>query len=212
MTRRIVRGTLLVVVAVLAVSGCASDKKSNSGDDPGGSYDVDTPALRQQKADAGIEACPSSDPDASEVDGGLPDETLPCLGGGESVNLAGLARTPTVINVWQQTCGPCRTESPILQAAHEKAGTKLQILGLDFQDPQPGGAIAFADEFGLTYPQLADPDGVTRGSMRIQGFPMSFFVAADGTVTHVEPGAISSLDEFNRLVDEYLDVDLAAAS
>ena len=62
---------------------------------------VDTPQLRALKAATHIAPCPTSVAGTEGVPGGLPDMTLPCLGGGRSVDLAGL-RGPLLVNFWAQ--------------------------------------------------------------------------------------------------------------
>jgi len=200
----------LALLAVPALTACADDpaiSNSTYSYDPGdAAVDVDTTQLRAQKAEAGIPDCPKVDADAAAVDGGVPAITLPCLGGGRDVDLAGLTGEPTVLNFWAQTCGPCRQESPLFQQLHETGD--VRVLGVDFYDPIPGKALAFADELGLTYAQIADPEAATRGPMRVQGLPMTVFVDEDGQVTHVEYGAVQSPDDLATLVKTYLDVDV----
>ena len=67
---------VVIVAALLALSGCSANTPSLSAP----KIDVDTPALRALKADAGIKACPIAD--AAKVHSALPDVTAPCLGGG----------------------------------------------------------------------------------------------------------------------------------
>jgi thiol-disulfide isomerase/thioredoxin len=168
---------------------------------------VDTPALRAQKAAAGIDDCPVTTPREEPArDNGLPDITLPCLGGGRDVHLDGLTGTPAVVNFWAQTCAPCRKESPILQRLHAAAGDRVRVLGIDWQDSQPDQALAFVEYLGLTYPQLADPDAATRGPLQIAGLPLSLFVDAEGTIVHAEYGAITSLQSLSSLVARHLGV------
>jgi thiol-disulfide isomerase/thioredoxin len=208
----VIRSSLLaslVLVAIVALSGCTSDPSTGSDytyDPDKAAVDVNTAALRAQKAEAGIPDCPEAATDAEEHDRGLPAITLPCLGGGRSVDLAGLAGEPTVLNFWAQTCGPCRQESPLLQKLHETG--KVRVLGLDFYDPLPDRAISFARELGLDYPQLADPEAVTRAPMHVQGLPMTVFLDGDGQVQHVEYGAVRSAGDLAKLVKTYLDVDV----
>ena len=194
-------------------AGCSSDPPS-----PGKAYvydpsdspvNIDTPALRRQKSAAGIEGCAKANAAAATVERRLPDTTLPCLGGGSAVRLSAL-RGPLVLNFWAQSCGPCVSESPILQRLHEAGGSRLDVIGVDWYDPQPGRAIAFADELGLTYPQLADPSAATRAPLRINGLPVTFLVDASGKVTHVEYGAIESFDEAVSMVHAHLGVDVGA--
>ena len=113
------RGIALSVSAALGLivmaSGCGSAQPDSSAtytyDAEQAGVAVDTADLRAAKAAAGIEPCPRSDLDATADDGDMPALVLPCLGGGDDVNLAGLG-TPTVLNLWAQYCAPCREEAP----------------------------------------------------------------------------------------------------
>ena len=67
--------------------------------------------------------------------------TLPCLGGGPDVELSSL-RGPMVINLWQARCGPCRKEMPALEEFHQQYGDQVAVLGIDFNDVQPGAPCA----------------------------------------------------------------------
>lgn len=205
--------------AALLTAACAGTGSSASSEPyrfhaRDASVRVDSPQLRKQKAAAGIESCPvtqrtSPAPDGSLPDGSLPDVTLPCLGGGRDVNLSGLRGTPLVLNFWSQTCGPCRAESPLFQQVHEAAGDRVRVLGIDWQDPRPAYAIGFADELGLTYPQIADPDGATRAPMRITALPVTVLVNAHGQIVHTEFGAVDSVEELTTLIDDQLGVSVA---
>jgi cytochrome c biogenesis protein CcmG, thiol:disulfide interchange protein DsbE len=166
---------------------------------------LDTPALRAQKARAGIAGCPRL-PHARPRGGGLPDATLPCLGGGHSVNLASLRGRPTVLNLWAQYCGPCRQESPLIQQFYRQAGHRVRVLGIDFADQLPGRAIAFAAQYHLTYPQLADPDAVLKAPLRATGIPITLFVRADGRIAFTHYGPITSLTQLRALVRRHLGV------
>jgi cytochrome c biogenesis protein CcmG, thiol:disulfide interchange protein DsbE len=194
---------LIAAVALVAVVGCSGTGTVEEGyrfRPADAAVKVDTPQLRQLKAAAGIEACPTSNPHASPTTGGLPAVTLPCLGGGRDVDLAGLRGRPTVLNFWSQTCGPCRTESPILQRVHQTAGARVQVLGIDWQDPRPAYALGFARELGLTYPQLADPDAATRAPLRITALPVTLFVDASGRIVYRQYGAMQSAGQLRALI------------
>ncbi len=202
----------LVWLALLAV-GCGDNQPQASYVFRPGSAKVavNTPALRAQKAAAGIANCPPSDAHTLAGADSLPDVTLPCLGGGRDVHLAGLSGIPSVVNFWAQTCGPCRDESPLLQQFHQAAGARVRVIGIDWQDPQPDRAIAFAQELGLTYPQIADPDAATREPMHIGGLPLTAFVDASGTIVHAKYGPVTSVDQLAGLVSDYLGVHVRVA-
>ncbi len=168
--------------------------------------DVDTPELRAAKADAGIEPCEAVDAPPADADP-LPEVTLPCLGGGPAVDLSGV-RGPAVVNLFAQWCEPCREELPYYQRLHEQGGRDVRVLGIDYLDTQPDGALALAADTGVTYPLLADPDGVLRSEFRIRGLPGVVFVDAQGRVTHVEFTVIRSYRQLTDLVEEHLGVSL----
>ncbi len=183
--------------AVLLVSGCDADVPGPGRSD----VDVDTPALRELKAEAGVEDCEPGDGDND-----LPGLTLPCLGGGEAVDLSTLDG-PMVINVWGSYCAPCRKEMPALQRFHERYGDRVPVLGIDLNDTQPDAALALARETGATYPSLADPDGDLQEQVKILAPPTFIWLRADGSYTQTA-GGLDSLDEVVEMVNEYIGADL----
>lgn len=201
MRRLVLAATLLA----LALTGCASD--TEPGLLPGGAdVEVDTAHLQQLKAEAGVEDCAPGN--GEPVDGGLPDVTLPCLGGGPEVDLSTL-RGPLVVNLWAGWCAPCRKELPIYQAFHEKYDGRVGVLGIDYNDTQPGAALELVQQTGVTYPLLADPQTKLDGEdplPRIPGLPMLVLVDEDGVVAHQEFVVIERLTQLERLVEEHLGV------
>ena len=167
-----------------------------------------TAELAAQKKAAGIEDCPPSDAAVAPVDGGLPDVTLPCLGGGRHVRLAGLRGRPMMINIWAQWCEPCRAESRFLsETARVADPDELMIMGVDYSDPRPDYAIEFAELVKWQYPQLADPDLSLRAPLQIAGPPQTLFVRADGEIAYRHSGPFRSTAEITTLLQRHLGVD-----
>jgi cytochrome c biogenesis protein CcmG, thiol:disulfide interchange protein DsbE len=205
-------GGVLLLLALVA-TGCSDAGTTSSSyvfKPDTSAVKVDTPALRADKAAARIADCPKTRPGAGTGSRSLPDITLPCLGGGRAVHLAGLRGRPTVVNFWSQSCGPCRAESPILQRVHEAARGRVRVLGVDWEDSQPSMAIAFAEQLGVTYPQMADPEAATRKPLHIAGLPMSLFVNSSGTIVGASYGAITSADQLAAMIWRYLGVKVHA--
>lgn len=200
--------TVLVAVLLLLTTSCTG--QPDAAQDPPPSVDVDTPELRAQKERAGIEDCPTAE-HAPPADAALPDLTLPCLGGGPDVDLSTL-RGPLVITLWAQWCEPCRTELPFYQRLAEEGAGTVRVLGIDYLDPQPGGALALAEATDVTFPSLADPDGRLREVWRVRGLPGVVFVDAQGRVTNPDARptyrVIESYDQLADLVREHLGVDV----
>jgi thiol-disulfide isomerase/thioredoxin len=190
------KGALAVLLGILLLSGCNAKEVIKA---PG--VKVDTPALRTLKQQAHIETCPTTA--AGKATDGLPDVTLPCLGGGPSVNLARL-RGPLVVNFWAQSCGPCRKELPEYQAFSRTYAGKVGVLGIDWQDTQPDLAIGFARETGATYPQLTDVSGLAR--LRPPALPQLYLIDAAGKVVFREAIQITSEQQLEHLVATHLGV------
>ena len=129
----------LLATALLSglLAGCSDDPSAPDVNAP--KVDVDTPALREQKARLGVEDCADGD-GTGEVEGGLPQVTLACFGGGPGVDVSTL-RGPLVINFWQGACVPCRQEMPALEEFHQRYGDEVPVLGIDYLDAQPGYAM-----------------------------------------------------------------------
>lgn len=191
------RTVVLVLAALLALTGCAASVPSV----PAPKVDVNTPQLRALKAKAGIADCVATT--AGPAKGGLPDVTVPCLGGGPSVNLAGL-RGPMVVNLWAQYCGPCRTEMPHLQAFAQRYGTKVPVLGVDYLDVQPQLALEFARQAGATYPMVSD----IAKNIRVVGLPTTILIDKDGRIAYQQGVELKSVAQLKQLVAEHLGIAL----
>lgn len=199
----------LAIAAVVLVAACsatpgphASTYTFNSSDS---AVKVDTPQLRAMKAAADIAPCPEAETDKASSAANMPNITLPCLGGGRSVDLASL-RGPLLLNFWSQTCAPCRTESPLLQELSTAARGTMRVVGVDFYDPRPSLALGFAKLLGLTYPQVADPDGATRGSLHIAALPTTLLIDAAGHLVYTQVGPVTSAAQLAALVKDHLGV------
>src|SRR6476620_7702308 len=85
-----------------------------------------------------------------------PKLALTALDNGAPKSLADYRGKVVLLNVWASWCGPCKTESPLLERWHQRmtrqGGT---VLGVDTLDIK-GDALGFIREHNLTYPQLND--------------------------------------------------------
>lgn len=198
-----------MILAGLAIvlTGCGGP--GSDDDEPtfggGAAPTTDAGQLAAAKKQAAIEDCPTSDAPAP-AEGPLPDLTLDCLGGGQPVRLSGLAGTPTVINFWASWCAPCREELPLLAKAHRAYGDKLQVIGVDFDDPAPDAALELAGQSGVTYPLLADRDADAKAPFKVIGLPQTVFVDAQGTMVATERIAFRSYADLTAAIEKHLGV------
>lgn len=186
-----------VLAALMVISGCSS----NPAHLVSPKITVDSPALRALKAQARIATCPTQT--AVPVTHGLPDKTIPCLGGGPSVNLARL-RGPAVVNLWAQFCGPCREEMPVLQKFHERYGGRVPIIGVDYTDAQPRLALELAKQTGARYPLVSDYSE----NIRVVGLPTTILIDGQGRIVYKQGMRITSVAQLKKLVATHLGVHL----
>jgi thiol-disulfide isomerase/thioredoxin len=162
---------------------------------------MDLAALRDRAA---LADCPASAPGTAEPGGVLAGIAVPCLGDGTTVALgAALAGRDTLLNVWSHTCGPCRDELPVLQeyAARPDA---VPVLGVQV-DGSPQAGLALLAALGVRLPSVTDPDGRLRAALSApQVLPLSYLVAADGSVRMVNPPVVfRTADEVAEVVRQY---------
>jgi thiol-disulfide isomerase/thioredoxin len=133
----------------------------------------------------------------------LPDVTLASLTGGQPVDL-GTLRGPVVVNLWAQWCEPCKRELPIYESFFRKHGTKVPVLGVDWQDVQADRARALATRSGITYPLVAD----TKPMIHNKLLPKLVLIDANGKIAFQEYVEITSLQQLEGLVEKHLGVTL----
>ena len=134
---------------------------------------------------------------AGPIQEGLaPDFSLTGFDGREAT-LSDLRGQVVIINFWASWCPPCREEAAYLEQTWRKYKDKgVVFIGVDYVDTEKE-ALAYIQEFDITY--INGPDIGTRVSQayNIQGVPETFFVAKNGELRGVHIGPLKSpqLDE-----------------
>ncbi|MGY5885188.1 TlpA family protein disulfide reductase [Modestobacter lacusdianchii] len=191
------------LVAVLALgaallAGCSSDEPD----------DVAAPSSASSElpdVETDLTPCPEQ-PDVPAADSDLPPTVFECFGGG-TLDLSRAPGVPAVLNLWASWCGPCREELPLVQQLADVAGDQVRVLGVVSVDGVPQAA-SFAEDSGVTFPSAFDADGEVMSSLGVNNLPHTVFLAADGSVAHLQIGPVHSLEEFEQLVADHLDVQL----
>lgn len=159
-------------------------------------------------ATPGAAATDTSQPAAMDVSTGtgpLPEATFTDLRDPDTeVSTTEWQGTPTVVNFWATWCAFCIEEMPALQSASEQLDGRVRFVGIDRQDPRDE-ALAFLEETGVTYGQVASPSGEYYTRIGARGMPTTLFVDADGVVQFRHTGPLTE-QEVLDLVDEHLGV------
>lgn len=110
---------------------------------------------------------------------------------GEQVSLAQYRGKVVFLNFWASWCGPCRRETPMIEALwndYKKTGDVV-FLGVNIQDSR-ANAQAFMDEFSLTYPNLFDPTAKIAYLYGVTALPSTFIVDKKGELAERFVGAL----------------------
>jgi cytochrome c biogenesis protein CcmG/thiol:disulfide interchange protein DsbE len=169
-----------IAIAVLLLAGCSSPSEKIAGE---------------------VVSCESISSSTTENS-----ITLDCLDGTDGASINGI-KGPAIINVWGSWCAPCKEEMPILRSFYEKAQGKLALIGVDVEEASIGDGRKFVEDYGITWPNLYDPDGKSRAYFGM-GVPVTWFISADGSVAYKHIGVFKNEIELISMTSKYLGVKL----
>ncbi|MEL0076406.1 MAG: DsbE family thiol:disulfide interchange protein [Alphaproteobacteria bacterium] len=105
---------------------------------------------------------------------------------GQSLDLAGFAGQPVLVNFFASWCAPCRAEAPALALLAER----VPVIGIAYKD-KPADTSAFLEQYGNPFAAIGvDRDGQLGFAWGVYGVPESYVIAADGTVLVRHAGPI----------------------
>lgn len=119
------------------------------------------------------------------------------------------AQSVTVVNFWYAGCPPCRLEAADLEAIYQEYRDEgVVFVGVNIFDQAPT-ALAFASEFGVTYPSIMDvADGGVRlafaGEVAPNAVPTTLVLDATGRVATRISGFLSEPDILRGMIDDLL--------
>jgi len=133
-----------------------------------------------------------------------PEFTLLDANSGEAVILSAFTGQPVLVHFWAIWCTYCEEEFIELQSIYETYQAEgLVILAIDYED-QRSEVVEYGNDHALTFPLLLDEDGdVTDYTYQVNGFPTTFFIFPDGSISSIQIGTMESA-ELERQLDEIL--------
>jgi thiol-disulfide isomerase/thioredoxin len=162
----------------------------------GGGEDCDLPGVRP-----GL--CPTPEAERTEA----PTDALRVLGEEQELSLADLRGEVVVVNFWASWCGPCRTEQPDLNEAHEiLSGEGVRFLGVNIEDTEPN-ALAHQREFDIPYESLFDARNRYSSQFRGVGprtIPTTLVIDEEGRVAARMFGSPRDATEVVALVEHVI--------
>jgi peroxiredoxin len=136
---------------------------------------------------------PTGEAPAAEVGRAAPAFRLRGLDGA-ATELTDYRGQYVLLNFWASWCGPCRAETPALQAFFEQEAPGLVVVGVNQQE-SADTAREFTEQFTVTYPIALDRDGQVSGAYRVStGLPVSFLIDPEGVIRRVHLGALTEDD------------------
>ena len=104
------------------------------------------------------------------------------LNGNGKLELSSLKGKVVVVNFWASWCEPCKSEAPRFQQAYERYGKRVAFVGVDTAD-YSGDAGQFLSRYGVTYPNVRDPDRSVLGKYGGLPIPRTFVISPNWRVT-----------------------------
>ncbi|MCE7031051.1 TlpA family protein disulfide reductase [Lysobacter sp. GX 14042] len=164
-SKDIVRITAAALLAVLALSACQRGGPEATGNNQAGAGAAPAP-------DVAAPATPST--------AKVPSLQLTTLDGA-AYDLAAHRGKWVVVNYWATWCAPCLEEMPELSAL-ASLRSHVEVLGLAYEDIEPGVMREFLDRHPVTYPvAIIDTLDPPADFPAPPGLPMTWLIAPDGT-------------------------------
>lgn len=122
---------------------------------------------------------------------------------GQVIELEALRGKGVVLNFWASWCDPCRAEAELLEAAwrREEPLGQIVFIGLDYLD-QEHAALAYLQEFDVTYPNGPDVQSSIARRYLIKGVPETFFITPDGQISSTIIGPILNEQDLNNRLND----------
>ena len=184
------KSTLATLCAVVLAAACAKHETQSVN-----------PAKPAKTAASSKSPAAAKEPPAAElasvrtdVGDPMPPYTAKYLDG-KPLNLASEKGNVVFLNVWATWCGPCRFETPELQALQNQYAAKgLKVIGVSVDEGETSAVKTFVTEQKITYPIAVDPEGRIANLLQTTVLPTSLLLDRNGKIVWRQIGAIMPND------------------
>jgi len=124
---------------------------------------------------------------------------------GETYRMNELEGKVVLVNFWASWCESCKPEARDLEQAWRDYQSRGDVvfLGVDYVDTKPE-AMAYLEQFDITYPNGPDKGTKISQAFRIKGVPETYIIDQSGEITHTQIGPFRSLEEIKSHIDPLL--------
>jgi thiol-disulfide isomerase/thioredoxin len=184
------KSTLATLCAVLLAAACA--KQETKPVNPA------KPAKSATSSTSTVSPAVNAEPEAAsaktDVGDPMPAYTAKYLDG-KPLDLAAEKGNVIFLNVWATWCGPCRFETPELQALQNQyAANGLKVIGVSVDEGETSAVKTFVTEQKITYPIAVDPEGRIANLLQTTVLPTSLLLDRNGKIVWRQIGAIMPND------------------
>ncbi|MGE5139245.1 MAG: TlpA disulfide reductase family protein [Rudaea sp.] len=110
---------------------------------------------------------------------------------GKPVTLSDYRGHPVLVNLWASWCPPCRAEMPgLIQFYGEHKGDGFVLIAVNSTDTL-SPAKQFAQQQGMDFPVLFDPEGKLMQTFGTEGLPASYLIDRNGNIIFSHVGGMS---------------------
>ena len=176
---------MILLVGMLAVSGCGSDSES-------GASDSDNAGNQTQAAAPAGKGSPA------------PDFTLKKVGGGE-LQLSSLRGKAVIVDFWDTWCPPCRKAMPHLQELSVTYSDDLVVVGVALGREGEAKVRSFVQNFGITFEMVMfnNDQKLINSFGGIQSIPTTFLIDGEGIIREKWVGGVGKA-EYERAIKAVL--------
>ncbi|MDE5562093.1 MAG: redoxin domain-containing protein [Clostridiales bacterium] len=128
-------------------------------------------------------------------------------GAKEKYSIAKILETKqaVVINNWGTECSWCVKEMPAMEEVYDKLKDKIELLAIsNYQGGDSEATIVdYRNANGYSFPMMRDYNSFAL-RFQITGFPTTIIIDRYGAIAHVESGAVTAAEVWERLINKFI--------